>query len=315
MRSTSSSRAAGPTVKAARLTPSIVVHGGAGARNEEPDAARAGAARAVEAGLAVLGAGGRALDAVEAAVRVLEDDPVFNAGTGAALTRAGTVETDACIMDGARHVGAVAAVPGLGRAIWLARRVLEDGEHVLLVGPAAWELARAHGLEPGDPDALIVPRARRQLEAERARRAAGGGHHPEGGGTVGACAIDRAGTVAAATSTGGTTFKRPGRVGDSPIPGAGTWADDRGGAASATGHGESVLRLGTTRGLVDLLRAGMPAADAARAAIAELGTLPAGRGGVICVDLQGRLGLAHNTTAMTWGRGTLGSSPETGLSV
>lgn len=291
------------------------MHGGAGAQNEAPEAARAGAARAVEAGLGVLGAGGSALDAVEAAVRALEDDPAFNAGTGAALTRAGTVETDACIMDGTRRVGAVAGVPGLGKAIWLARRVLEDGEHVLLVGPAAWDFAREHGLEPGPAEALIVARARKQLEVERARRAAGGGHHPEGGGTVGACAIDRAGGVAAATSTGGTTFKRPGRVGDSPIPGAGTWADDRGGAASATGHGESVLRLGTTRGLVDLLRAGMPAADAARAAIAELGTLPAGRGGVICVDHLGRLGLAHNTSAMTWGRGTVGAAVETGLAV
>jgi beta-aspartyl-peptidase (threonine type) len=135
-----------------------------------------------------------------------------------------------------------------------------------------------------------------------------------GGGTVGACAIDRAGHVAAATSTGGITFKRPGRVGDTPLPGCGTYADDQAGAASATGHGESIIRVTMSRSLIDRLRAGASAHEAAWGAVEELGARVAGTGGIICVDRAGRVGLAHNTARMSYGWATL-DAPEPGTGV
>jgi beta-aspartyl-peptidase (threonine type) len=281
------------------MTPSIVVHGGAGRIDAERQVRCAeGCAAAVRAGLAVLARrGGTALDAVQAAVRVLEDDPEFNAGIGAALTRDGTVEVDASIMDGTLRVGAIAAVPALLRPVDLARAVLDDGEHVLLAGEAAWEFASAHGFVRDHAGAMIVERQRRLLEDERLKRTAA-----QGGGTVGACAIDGDGHVAAATSTGGVTFKRRGRVGDSPLPGCGTYADDLAGAASCTGHGESIVRVTLARFAVDRMRAGLAADAAAWAAIDELGTRVRGTGGVILVDAAGRLGLAHNTPSMAWAR-------------
>jgi beta-aspartyl-peptidase (threonine type) len=217
----------------------IIVHGGAGLVGEERHARlREGGRRAAEAGDAILIAGGSALDAVVAAVRVLEDDPEFNAGTGSALTRDGTVETDASIMDGATHrVGAVAAVPNLGNAIALARAVLEANEHVILSGPSAWEFAREVGISPATN--LVTDRARARLAAKLDEKS---------GGTVGAVARDRHGKFAAATSTGGIVGKRPGRIGDSPIAGAGTWADARC-ALSATGDGEAILRVALTRSI------------------------------------------------------------------
>jgi L-asparaginase / beta-aspartyl-peptidase len=256
----------------------------------------------VRAGWDVLGGGGSALDAVQAAVRVLEDDPVFNAGIGSALTRAGTVEVDAAIMDGATlRIGAIGAVENAGKPVELARAVLEDGEHVLLVGPAAWEFAREQGIEPVPPETLVTERALKRLQK---------------GNTVGACAIDEAGHVAAATSTGGISGKRRGRVGDTPLAGCGTYADDQGGAASATGHGESIIRVTMSRTVVELLRAGRTAEEAARASVAELADRVRGTGGVICVDRDGRVGLAHNTPAMVFGWAT-GAHPEpiTGIRV
>lgn len=297
------------------MIPAIVVHGGAGGvPDSRIDAARDGAARATRAGLAILQRGGSALDAVQAAVRALEDDPEFNAGVGAVLSRDGTVELDASIMDGATlRFGAIGAVENLRRPIDLARAVFDDGEHILLVGPAAWEFAREHGFSPCDPAELVTTRARQRLEEERARRAAG---LPAawGGGTVGACALDARGHVAAATSTGGITFKRRGRVGDTPLPGCGTYADDRGGAASATGHGESIARVTMTRALVDRLRAGVPAEEAAWATVDELAERVSGTGGIICVDARGRIGIAHNTPRMTFGYATLERpEPVTGV--
>lgn len=297
------------------MTPAIVVHGGAGGvHDSRVEPAQAGCAAAVRAGLAVLTGGGTALDAVQAAVRALEDDPQFNAGVGSALTRAGTVEVDAAIMDGTTlRIGAIGAVERLRRPIDLARVVLEDGEHALLVGDAVWEFAAAHGFERCALDALITAHARERLEAERLRRTTTASA-PTGGGTVGACAIDRAGHVAAATSTGGITFKRRGRVGDTPLAGCGTYADDQGGAASATGHGESIIRVTLTRSLVDRLRAGMTAGDAAWAAVDELHTRTGGEGGIICVDAQGRIGLAHNSVRMSFGHATADRpTPVTGV--
>ncbi len=245
----------------------IIVHGGAGEVAPERHARlRAGCRAAAEAGRAILDGGGSALDAVVAAVRVLEDDPEFNAGLGSALTRDGTVETDAAVMCGAtRRVGAVAAVPDLGCAIALARAVADAGEHVLLAGPAALRFAAEVGIAAAAPGALVTPRARARLEAR---------------GTVGAVARDRAGRFAAATSTGGISGKRSGRVGDSPIPGAGTWADDRV-AISATGDGEAILRMAFARELS--LRSGR-LADAARASLRELARITGGSAGVIAID-------------------------------
>ncbi|MEM9490193.1 MAG: isoaspartyl peptidase/L-asparaginase [Myxococcota bacterium] len=288
------------------IEPAIIVHGGAATfATEHHDAARSGCAAAAQAGLDVLADGGSAVAAVVAAVRVLEDDPVFNAGTGAVLTRAGTVEMDASIMDGRDlRFGAVAAMPNIDRAIAVARMVMDDGEHVLLSGDGAWQFAREQGVTPSDPETLITARARNHLDAARQRRRSSGGADApseRGGGTVGACAIDSHGHVAAGTSTGGTTYKRIGRIGDTPLCGAGTCADDRAGAASATGHGESIIRVTTTRDCVERMRTGAHADHAARAAITNLADAVGGDGGVICCDRSGRLGAAHNTEHMPHG--------------
>ncbi|HEY2745463.1 MAG TPA: isoaspartyl peptidase/L-asparaginase [Polyangia bacterium] len=281
-------------------TAAIIVHGGAGDVEDERRArVIAGCEAAAAAGWARLDGGGSALDAVEAAVRALEDDEEFNAGYGAVLSRAGTVEVDACVMsaghEGARAIGAVGAVPWLRHPVTLARRVLEDGEHVLLVGAGALELAREHGILAESAATMISPRARarfdkREGEAARLMRS---------GDTVGACAIDVRGDVAAATSTGGIPWKRTGRVGDRPLPGAGTWAEAGVGAASATGHGESIIRALMTRVAIDRLRAGATPDDAARAAVAELVRV-GGAGGVIVVGGDGAIGWHTSTARMPW---------------
>jgi beta-aspartyl-peptidase (threonine type) len=280
------------------VVPVIVVHGGAGSRPAEgPDAeaARAACARAASLGHAILVAGGAALDAVQAAVRALEDDERFNAGRGSALTRDGTVELDAAIMSGdGLRVGAVAALSGVRNPVDLARRVLDDGEHALLVGEGALAFARETGVALCAPDFHVSERARADLARELARRG-----RPTGGGTVGAVALDAAGHVAAATSTGGMVGQRAGRVGDSPLPGAGTYADDEAGAASATGHGERIMQVALTKTAIELLHAGRPAREAAAAALATLDRV-GGRGGLIVVDRAGGVGAAFNTTSMSW---------------
>lgn len=246
------------------------------------------------------------MHAVWAAVRVLEDDPLFNAGTGSALTRDGTVECDAALMDGRSvRIGAVASMRDAPEAISVARAVLEDGEHALLCGDGAWAFARERGFSPAAPDAMVTERARRRLEAERQKRAAAGGRGEESGGTVGACAVDAGGHVAAATSTGGTTYKRAGRIGDTPLCGCGTYADDQGGAASATGIGEAIIRVTMTRVCVDAMRGGEPASAAAWQAVRELGRVTGGTAGIICCDPSGRVGAALSTATMSFGAGRL----------
>jgi beta-aspartyl-peptidase (threonine type) len=276
------------------MKPIILVHGGAGgvAADDLPDRAIEGCRRAAEAGYRVLQQGGPALDAVQAAAVVLEDDPVFNAGTGSCLTSDGTVETDASIMDGdGLRFGAVGALVGMKNPVLLARAVMDRTQHAFLVGEGAQRLAAELGFARIDAGALITERARARFEAERARRLA-----PKHG-TIGVVARDAKGHVAAATSTGGTSFKRPGRIGDSPLPGAGTYADDRGGAASATGHGESILRVCLTQVAVMQMRHGQSAQAAAETALAELARI-GGEGGLICVDGRGGHGLAFNTERM-----------------
>jgi beta-aspartyl-peptidase (threonine type) len=267
-------------VQVRRAGKAILVHGGAGqVARERYERLRAGVRAAADAGNAVLEADGSALDAVVAAVQVLEDDPEFNAGTGAALTRDGTVETDASVMDGeTRRVGAVAAVPDLANPIVLARAVLDAGEHVILAGPAAWQFASELGITPAPPGSLITERARQRLREAQAACA-----REREGGTVGAVARDGRGGLAAATSTGGVVRKRAGRVGDSPIPGAGTWAD-REIAVSATGDGEAILRIALARTIAAYTGSGMTAREAAIAALTELRRLTGGSAGVIAID-------------------------------
>ena len=271
----------------------IVVHGGAGQVAPERHARlREGVRAAAAAGHAILDAGGSALDAVVAAVRVLEDDPEFNAGTGSVLTRDGTVETDACVIDGStQRAGAVAAVPDHGVPIALARAVLDAGEHVLLAGPAALRFAAEVGITAAAPGALITERARTRLSDHLARQA---GREREGG-TVGAVARDHVGRFAAATSTGGIVGKRSGRVGDTPLVGAGTWAD-RACAVSATGDGEAIIRVALARGIAWRLTSGMALRDATAAALAELRAITGGSAGVIAIDAASRVMLQLGAT-------------------
>jgi L-asparaginase / beta-aspartyl-peptidase len=273
----------------------IVVHGGAGSQSRDParvERMRAGAAAAVEAGHAVLAAGGTALDAVEAAVVVLEDDPEFNAGRGAALTEYGRVELDASMMDGTtRAAGAVAAVRGVRNPIRAARAVLEEGRHVLLVGAPATEFAATAGLDFESETWFVTERERRALTlATEAAR-----------GTVGAVARDATGRLAAATSTGGVSGQRLGRVGDSPLIGAGTWADDATVAVSCTGHGESIIRSALAHEVDALLRhRDVPLHEACELAIEDLGRWGQD-GGLIAVSARGEVAATFNSAAMTRG--------------
>jgi beta-aspartyl-peptidase (threonine type) len=280
----------------------IIVHGGAGERSPESvnsgggESARlAGARRACTAGAEILELGGSALEAVEAAVRILEDDPVFNAGTGATLTSAGDVELDASIMDGATlRCGAVAVVKDVRNPVTLARAVMERTAHIMLAGPAASAFAREVGIAPIGNELLVTASQRARWDAARA-----GAAKTTKTGTVGAVARDARGHLAAATSTGGMSMKLPGRVGDTPLIGCGTYADDALAAVSCTGHGERIISLTLARHAADLVAAGRPAMQAAREAIALLGSRVEGEGGLILVSPAGEIGFAHNTPAMT----------------
>ena len=273
----------------------IIVHGGAGQARPEisGESARAGCLAAARIGYAVLRSGGSALDAVETAVAALEDDPQFNAGMGSCLNAEGEVEMDASLMSGADlRVGAVALVRDVRNPVRLARAVMERTPHVFLAGAGARRLAQEAGLPLVDPRSLVTESARaRWVQAVRQKP------RPEGG-TVGAVAIDGAGHVAGATSTGGMLMKRAGRIGDSPLPGCGTYADDTSGAASATGHGEAIIRVLLTRAVCERLRAGDAPESAAGAGLADLARV-GGEGGIVLVDKHGRLGAAFNTARMS----------------
>ncbi|MBW8005484.1 MAG: peptidase T, partial [candidate division NC10 bacterium] len=255
------------------MRPVIVVHGGAGHIPEEDRAERQqGCEEAVLVGWQCLRQGGTALDAVEEAVAFLEDHPLFNAGRGSVLNAAGDVETDASLMEGGTlQAGAVGAVPNIRNPIRLARRILEDGQHVLLVGEGAVRFARGVGIEACRPEELVTDRQRARWEAMQETNL----------GTVGAVAVDGGGGVAAATSTGGLLGKRPGRVGDSAVIGSGTYADQRLGASSATGDGEAIIRVVLAKTAVGLLMGDRQPMDAARMAIAVLEERGEGEGGVI----------------------------------
>ena len=257
---------------------------------------RAGLRTALVKGGAVLASGGDAVSAVEAAVRVLEDDPHFNAGRGAVFSAEGINELDAAIMDGAtRGAGAVSAVTKARHPISLARAVMEQSPHVMLTAAGADRFGAEHGLEQAAPAWFHTDERWRQYEEMRA----GGTFDADlKYGTVGAVARDVAGHLAAATSTGGLTGKRWQRIGDSPVIGAGTWADDRGAATSCTGSGEHFIRVGAAHELSARVRlAGQPVGAAGEGVIGEIGAL-GGTGGVISVDGDGRGGWCFNSAGM-----------------
>jgi beta-aspartyl-peptidase (threonine type) len=282
----------------------LVVHGGAGVIErlqltaQQDSEIRAALDRALAAGAAVLAAGGDALDAVERAACVLEDDPHFNAGRGSVFTYQGTNELDAAIMDGrTRDAGAVTGVTATRNPVTLARAVMEHSPHVFLSREGADQFSREHGLEQAEPEWFATPERRRQLEAMRADES----HYFDEElkyGTVGAVAVDVRGHVAAATSTGGLTGKRWGRIGDTPLIGAGTYADDRAGAVSATGAGEYFIRAAAAHEICARIRMlGESAQAAADRAIADVGAL-GGSGGVILVTPKGDAAWAFNTPGM-----------------
>jgi len=359
-------------VTSAAHTPTLIVHGGAWAI--PADAARAhesGVRRALETGYALLSRGASALDAVEAAVTVLEDDPTFDAGRGSFLTSDGRVQLDALLMDGGRmKAGGVACVERLRNPIRAARLVLEKSPHVYFVGPGAENFAHSHGMALIDNAELVLDRERQRLAHAKLRQAAGladesfsgpevsphpvlhddkspetafpsndsrkepanslthaeglrpsGKDHAEGlrpscvdHDTVGAVALDSRGNLAAATSTGGTLNKTPGRVGDSSLIGCGCYADNLSAAVSLTGWGEPIMKLVLGKWATDRVASGTAPDIAAREAIAYLYRRLGGHGGIILLSPDGRFGLAHNTPAMAWGLATP-QGLQTGLTV
>ncbi len=325
--------------------PTLLVHGGAWAIPADAAAAHeAGVRHALEVGHEILARGGAAIDAVEAAVAILEDDPTFDAGRGSFLTADGRVQLDALLMDGGRmKAGGVACVEHLRNPIHAARLVLEQSPHVYFVGEGAERFAHAHGMELIDNSELVLDRERQRLADAQARQAAGladatfSGHRddkdpetaytrasaePAEGrspsakdhDTVGAVALDARGNLAAATSTGGTLNKTPGRVGDSSLIGCGCYADNLAAAVSLTGWGEPIMKLVLGKWATDRVAAGSAPEIAAREAISYLYNRLGGHGGIILLGPDGRFGLAHNTPAMAWGVATPGGL-QTGLSI
>ena len=277
---------------------SILVHGGAGdvAAHRVPLHV-AGCERAAAAAAEIVAGGGSALDAVQRAVEILEDDPVFNAGTGACLNAEGHIELDASIMDGeSLRAGAVCALPTFRHPIAIARKVLTDTRHLLLAGEGAVRFAIEHGFERAPEADMITELARKKWQDARAKPSA----ENWAGGTVGAVARDERGHVAAATSTGGMVNKKVGRVGDSPVIGAGTYADDEAGACSTTGHGEAMMRVCLAKTAVDEMRARHAAEDAAKRSLENMTRRTNETGGAIVVTPDGGLGLARTTRTMSW---------------
>jgi len=284
----------------------IAIHGGAGTISrdqmspEREVEIRAALEQAVQAGHAVLAEGGSSLDAVTVAVRILEDAPQFNAGRGAVLTEAGRVEMDASIMDGRTlEAGAVASVTGLRHPIDAARRVMTDSAHVMLIGEGAESFAAQFGLEVMDEDWFITDFRREQLERIQSGETAALETPSPWYSTVGAVAVDRAGNLAAATSTGGMSNKRWGRVGDSPIIGAGTYADNRTCAVSATGHGEYFIRHVVAYDIcARMAYTARPLAETAAVVVNQVLKAAGGDGGVIAIDRFGRITMPFNTAGM-----------------
>jgi beta-aspartyl-peptidase (threonine type) len=286
--------------------PIILVHGGAWAIPDDAiEAHLRGVRAAVGAGWKVLSAGGSALEAVEAAVIVMEDDETFDAGRGSFLNMDGRVQLDACIMDGATlRAGGVGCVEHVRNPIHAAKKVLTESPHVYFVANGAERFAQEHGIELISNDELVTPR-----EVQRLSEAKKQGYlqMPEEFGaasqyhdTVGAAALDSQGNIAAGTSTGGTLNKAPGRVGDSSLIGCGCYADNQSAAVSTTGWGEPMMKLVISKWVADRVEDGVSPREAAERALAYLKKRLHGHGGIIVVDAKGRYGLAHNTPRMAW---------------
>lgn len=290
------------------MTYSIAIHGGAGTilpslmTPEKEAAYHAGLARALDAGRAVLSSGGAALDAVTAAVMALEDEPLFNAGRGAVYNAAGVQEMDACIMDGRdRRTGAVAGIFGPKNPILAARAVMDRTPHVLMIGEGALAIARDAGLEFADRDYFFTESRWQALQETLAQRAAGAedADPARRHGTVGAVARDQHGNIAAATSTGGMTGKTPGRVGDTPVVGGGTFADNATCAVSGTGHGEVFIRWCAAHEIAARMRhAGQSLHEAADHVVMQDLALNDGSGGLIAVDAAGNVAMPFNSPGM-----------------
>jgi beta-aspartyl-peptidase (threonine type) len=296
-------------------TPILLIHGGAWAMPDDAiEAHERGIAAALRAGWSVLSTGGSAIDAVEAAVTIMEDDDTFDAGRGSFLTRDGRVQLDALLMNGSDlRTGGVACVERLRNPIQAARLVLDKSPHVYFVGQGAEIFASENGMSLISNTELIVTRERQRLETFQASGkpdSTFSGHSIEGDptksshDTVGAVALDIHGNIAAGTSTGGTLSKAPGRVGDSSLIGCGCYADNESAAVSLTGWGEPIMKLVLGKWAVDRVAAGYSPQDSAAAAIDHLYTRLGGHGGIIILSPDGQIGLAHNTPRMAWGFAT-----------
>jgi len=301
------------------VKPSLIVHGGAwDIPRESVAACRAGTARALQSGWEILAGGGSALDAVEAAISILEDDPTFDAGVGSHLNLDGVVQLDAIVMDGATlKAGAVAAVEHLRHPIQLARCILEKSEHMMLVAAGAEKFAAENGMALCPNEELITPRTRLAWTRCRETGHAPSHHAAQPQGTVGAVAIDEHGGLFAGTSTGGTCCKYPGRVGDSPLIGCGCYADTEAGGVSCTGLGEGIMRIVMAKTVVDLLRgdsyhsealaahqrtaASSRAQAAAEACVWLLENRGKAKGGLVLLDRDGIPGAAFSTPQMAFG--------------
>ncbi len=299
------------------MTPSLIVHGGAwDIPDEASDACKSGCHRALSTGWTILSRGGSALDAIEAAITVLEDDPVFDAGYGSHLNLDGRVECDAIVMNGATlRSGATACLQRVKNPIQLARKILETCPHMMLVAEGAERFAVEHGIPLCAPEELISEAEREAWMKCRENKHAAAHHRGHEQGTVGAVAFDRAGNLFAATSTGGTCCKLPGRVGDSPLIGCGCYADSEAGGVSCTGYGEAIMKIVMAKTATDLLRRPAPCVDpspfaphnssaadlAARETIHLLGKRTHATGGLILLDREGNPSFAFNTPRMACG--------------
>src|SRR5215469_1453824 len=300
-------------------SPVLLIHGGAWAMPDDAIAAHEkGIANALAAGYALLERGAGAVDAVEAAVAVMEDDETFDAGRGSFLTQDGRVQMDALLMNGENlRTGGVACVERLRNPIHAARLVLDKSPHVYFVGTGAERFARQHGMALCDNMELVIPREQERLYKAQADERAGLPDETFSGSldshdTVGAVALDVRGNLAAGTSTGGTLNKAPGRVGDSSLIGCGCYADNLTAAVSLTGWGEPIMKLVLGKWATDRVAAGTAPEYAARESISYLYRRLGGHGGIILLGPDGRFGFAHNTPAMAWGLATT-AGMETGL--
>lgn len=297
--------------------PILLVHGGAWAIPDDMvEAHLSGVGNAAEAGWRVLECGGSAVDAIEAAIMVMEDDESFDAGRGSFLTRDGRVQLDALMMDGGSlRAGGVGCVEHIRNPIRAARKVLDESPHVYLVAQGAEAFAQEHGIELCANAELIVPREIERLKQAQEKEMAGEKHEIFASpmvshDTVGAVALDRSGSIAAATSTGGTLNKTPGRVGDSSLIGCGCYADNESAACSTTGWGEPMMKLVLAKWAADQVLAGGDPAHIAHQAIHYLHRRLHGHGGIILLDAKGRFGLAHNTPRMAWALHSVGRQEQ-----